>query len=145
MLWRYFCRNGFNIHSQLTLSKGESGVGLIQSDEGPKSKNGDFLEKKFSLKTVASCLSFQPAGPMSFKLAKHHNHKNQLKKIDPCICSVCIHMCMYICTYPTPWFGLSGEFWFDTVSVSLPYIRQFQSLYVSWFESEFSVTSFDDI
>ena len=85
-----------NIHSQLTLSKGESGVGLIQSDEGPKGKNGDFPEKKFCLRTVASFLSFQPAGPMNFKLAKHHNHKNQLKKIDPCIYSIYIHVCIFV-------------------------------------------------
>lgn len=33
---------------------------------------------------------------MSFKLAKHHNHKNQLKKIDPCIYSVYIHACIFV-------------------------------------------------
>lgn len=79
---------------------------------------------------------------MNFKLAKPCNHKSQLKKTKS-LYVFYIHMCIYICTCPTHWFShleKSGGY-LSQLASHLP--DHFSLPYISGFESEFSVTSFD--
>ena len=93
--------NIINIHSQLTLSQGGSEVGPTQSVEGPKSKNWDFLEKKFCFKT--RILPEFPA--YEFQTCQVSQSQNPVKKINLCIYSVYIvvHSLSHVQLFATPW------------------------------------------
>ena len=61
-------------------------MGLIQSVDGPKSKNRGFLKKReFCLKTAASnptWVSSLPACPTDFRFVSLYNHVSQFFKIS---------------------------------------------------------------
>jgi len=62
--------------------------------------------RRNSASRLVSCLSFQPAVPMNFKLAKSHNHKIQFKKINLCVYSVdtvVVHSLSHVQLFATPW------------------------------------------